>query len=341
MKDQRFRAVIGWAQRNGLFFAFVLLVLFFATRSDRFLTTTNLHIVLLQVSVVGLIAVPGAMLIMAGYVDLAVGSVAVLGAVLFGELADRGLASLVAALVALGAGLLWGLLTGYLVSYHGFSPVVVTLGGLAGARGLAEIMSQGITKYSFGPGFADLGNGEFLGADVPVWIFLAVFGLGAYLWYQTPVGRHTTAIGAERTAAASLGVATKRIPLLLYAASGLTSALGGLILTSQLDAASLSIGISLELSVLSAILLGGVSFVGGRGSLFGVLLGVLFIGALDNGLIQMNVGPYYQRAAVGLALVMAAGLDILYQRLDRIPVAEAAEPPVETRPLVADRGGAA
>jgi ribose transport system permease protein len=102
-----------------------------------------------------------------------------------------------------------------------------------------------------------------------------------------------------------------------------------LIVTSQLDASSLSIGINLELSVLSAILLGGVSFTGGRGSLFGVLIGVLFIGALDNGLIQMNVGPYYQRAAVGLALVLAAALDVLYQRLDRIPVAEttsAAEP---------------
>ena len=120
----------------------------------------------------------------------------------------------------------------------------------------------------------------------------------------------------------------RRIPS-SYGASGLAAALGGLIVTSQLDASSLSIGINLELSVLSAILLGGVSFTGGRGSLFSVLLGVLFIGALDNGLIQMNVGPYFQRAAVGLALVLAAALDVLYQRLDRIPVAEttgAAEP---------------
>ena len=106
----------------------------------------------------------------------------------------------------------------------------------------------------------------------------------------------------------------------------LAAALGGLIVTSQLDASSLSIGINLELSVLSAILLGGVSFTGGRGSLFGVLLGVLFIGALDNGLVQMNVGPYFQRAAVGLALVLAAALDVVYQRLDRIPVPDTPEP---------------
>ena len=320
--SHRLRSLVGWTQRNGLFFALVLLVAFFATRSDRYLTTTNFHIVFLQVAVVGIIAVPGAMLIMAGYVDLAIGSIAVLAGVVLGELVTVGWGALPAAIVALLVGLGWGLATGYLVAYLGFSPVVVTLGGLAGARGVAEILSKGFTKYGFGPGFARLGNGEFLGIDTPVWIFAAVFLGGSYAWYQTPLGRHTIAIGAERNAAHSLGVATKRIPFLLYGASGLAAALGGLIVASQLDASSLSIGINLELSVLSAILLGGVSFTGGRGSLFGVLLGVLFIGALDNGLIQMNVGPYFQRAAVGLALVLAAALDVLYQRLDRIPIAE-------------------
>ncbi len=149
------------------------------------------------------------------------------------------------------------------------------------------------------------------------------------------------AIGAGRTAAQSLGVATRRIPFLLYGVSGLASALGGLILTSQLDAGSLSIGVGLELTVLSAILLGGVSFVGGRGSLFGVLLGVLFIGCLDNGLVQMNVGPYYQRAAVGAALCFAAALDVLYQRLDRIPVPDAAQADAGPAQVVAGEGSAA
>ena len=321
---QRLRGIVGWAQRNGLFFALILIVAFFATRSDRYLTVANLHVVLLQVAVVGIIAVPGAMLLMAGYVDLAVGSIAVLASVVFGELAAVGSNIVLAAAVALLVGLGWGLATGYLVAYLGFSPVVVTLGGLAGARGVAEILSKGFTKYGFGTGFAELGNGEFLGIDTPVWLFSAVFLLGSYAWYQSPLGRHVTAVGSDRVAAHSLGVATKRIPFLLYGASGLAAALGGLIVTSQLDASSLSIGINLELSVLSAILLGGVSFMGGRGSLFGVLLGVLFIGALDNGLVQMNVGPYFQRAAVGLALVLAAALDVLYQRLDRIPVPDVA-----------------
>ena len=92
---------------------------------------------------------------------------------------------------------------------------------------MAEILSKGFTKYGFGPGFTRLGNGEFLGIDTPVWIFLAVFLGGAYAWYQTPLGRHVIAIGAERNAAHSLGVATRRIPFLLYGASGLAAALGG------------------------------------------------------------------------------------------------------------------
>jgi ribose transport system permease protein len=333
MTNSSTRALVDWAQRNGLFFALILLVIFFATRSERYLTVANLHLILLQVAIVGIIAVPGAMLLMSGYVDLAIGSIAILASTVFGELVMLSVSPVVAFITALGVGLGWGLATGYVVAYLGFSPIVVTLGGLAGARGVAEIISKGLTKYGFGPEFAQLGNGEFLGIDTPVWLFLAVFLLGSYAWYLTPLGRHVTAVGAERVAAQSLGVATKRIPFLLYGASGLASALGGLILTSQLDASSLSIGINLELSVLSAILLGGVSFMGGRGSLFGVLLGVLFIGALDNGLVQMNVGPYFQRAAVGLALVLAAALDVVYQRLDRIPVPEAPEP--------ADRGARA
>jgi ribose transport system permease protein len=131
-----------------------------------------------------------------------------------------------------------------------------------------------------------------------------------------------TAIGGAREAAKALGIKWRAIAFWLYVASGAAAALGGLIVTSQLDGASVSIGIGMELDVLTAILLGGVAFTGGRGSLFGVLFGVLFIGTLSNGLIQINVSPYFQKVAVGMALVFAAGLDILYQRLERIRVPE-------------------
>ena len=106
----------------------------------------------------------------------------------------------------------------------------------------------------------------------------------------------------------------------LYVVSGLAAAVGGLILTSELDGASLSIGVGLELQVLTAILLGGVAFSGGRGSLWGVLFGVLFVGVLNNGLILINVGPYYANLAVGVVLDRRGGADAFYQRLERMPV---------------------
>ncbi len=115
-------------------------------------------------------------------------------------------------------------------------------------------------------------------------------------------------------------MATRRLPCVIYVLSGLAAAAGGLILTSQLDSASVQIGVGLELQVLTAILLGGVAFTGGRGSLWGTLAGILFIGVLDDGLTIINVGPYVANLAVGAALVVAAGLDVLYQRIERMPM---------------------
>lgn len=322
VQGRRQRAVFYWSQRNGLFFALIALVLYFALASDRFLTSSNITVILLQVAVIGIISVPGAMLILTGYVDLAVGSLMVLAAVIFGELMAGGASLALSVIAAMGIVTVWGLATGYLTSYLRLSPIIVTLGGLAGARGVAEVLSDGKTNFGFGDTFAQLGNAEFLSVPFPVWLLAATFLAGAYIWFLTPTGRHMTAIGADRGAANSVGIDVKRTPMILYACSGAAAALGGLILTSQLDGASLAIGRGLELDVITAVLLGGVSFAGGRGSLLGVLFGVLFIGVLQNGLVLVNVSPFFSNVAVGIALVLAAGLDVLYQRLERIPVVD-------------------
>lgn len=316
---------IGWAQRNGMFFALVLLILFFSWSAPNFATISNLSVVLMQVSIVGIVAVPGAMLVLCGKVDLSVGGIVVLSAVVFGQCMEAKTGLPVAVAAGLVAGGLWGGLNAVLVARLNFSPIIVTLGGLVGARGLAEFISHGMTTFGFGPEFAFLANGTVLSVPVPVWIFGAVFLAGCHLWYMTPLGRHMFAIGGARDAADALGIRAIAIPFWLYIASGLLSGVCGLIAASQLDASSISIGRGLEIDVLTGILLGGVAFTGGRGSLVGVLFGVLFIGALNNGLVQINISPYVQQLAVGAALIFAAALDIVYQRLDRVQLEETAK----------------
>jgi ribose transport system permease protein len=322
--------VLGWAQRNGLFFALAILLIFFSVASERFFTPQNASVILLQVAVVGIVAIPGAMLVLSNFVDLSVGAVAVLAAVVFGQCMQANLGLAASVLLGLGAGTAWGVMNGYLIAYLDFSPIIVTLGGLAGGRGVSELITHGFTVFGFGPTFSLLGNGTLLAVPVPVWIFAVVLLVGLHVWYQTPWGRHMVAIGGARDAARALGISSRAIPFWLYTASGTAASVGGLILTSELDGSSVSIGIGMELDVLTAILLGGVAFTGGRGSLFGVLFGVLFIGSLTNGLIQINVSPYFQQLAVGIALVCAAGLDVLYQRLERVRVHEE---PQEAKPV--------
>jgi len=314
-------ARLGAYQSGGLFVALIVLSLIFTTTSANFFTRSNLTVILLQVSIVGLVAIPGAMLVLSGYVDLPVGSVAVLAVAVFGTMEKLHHQPLwVSIVVALGAGAAWGTMNAVLIAYLGFSPIIVTLGGYAGARGLAEWITHDVTYFGFGNAFGELGNGTIDSIPVPAIIFLGFFLIGAYIWYEMPLGRHMTAIGADKPAARSLGVSVRRIPGLLYVFSGLAAAAGGLIMTSELDGASISIGIGLELQVLTAILLGGVAFSGGRGSLWGVLFGVLFVGVLNNGLILLNIGPYVANLAVGIVLLLAAGADAFYQRLESIPV---------------------
>ncbi len=329
-------------QSGGLFVALLLLGFFFSLQSTNFFTRSNLLVVLLQVSIVGIVAIPGSMLVLSGYVDLSVGSVSVLAVAIFGQMVRVDHQSIaVGIVVALAAGTGWGLMNGFLISYLDFSPIVVTLGGYAGARGAAEAVTHDVTQFGFGSSFAELGNGTVLGIPVPGVIFIVLFLAGAYVWYVMPVGRHMTSIGADKNAARALGVSARKIPFVLYTASGLAAAAGGLIFCSQLDAASISIGIGLELQVLTAILLGGVAFSGGRGSLWGVLFGVFFVGVLDNGLVLMNVGPYYANLAVGCVLVFAASADAFYRRLESMPVRvdEPKQKPEVAPTLTPDPGG--
>jgi ribose transport system permease protein len=315
-----------FVQNNGLFVAFAICLAAFSLASPRFLTVSNITVLLLAVSITAIMAVPEAMLVTAGYVDLSVGSEAVLAATIFGQAAASGWPWQAGVLLALLFAVIWGILQGYMAARLGFTPIVVTLGGYAGLRGIAELISAGNTKFGFGDAFDWWGGGKIFTVPVPVWIAIAVFAVGFVVWYLLPYGRWFMAIGSDKAVARSMGIPIRGIPFVLYILTSLSAAVGGLVLCSELDASSASIGLGWELAVLTAVLLGGVSFIGGSGSLFGVMIAVVFVGMLDNGLIIIGAGPYWHGIAIGAALIFAASLDVAARLLERVRMTESPAP---------------
>jgi ribose transport system permease protein len=309
------RGALQVALRSALLIGLIVLIAFFTTRSDLFLTVGNVKNIALSGAVLMIIAVPQALLVIMGYVDLSVGSAMGLSGVVCGLLiVDHHVNWGLAVLVGLLVGAVGGLVNGLCVAYTRLSPIIVTLGTLQLYRGTAEFLRSD-PPSDFGNGMSLLGRGLYLGVPVPVWIALVVFALGALYLYGTPSGRHVYAIGVNSEASFLSGVATRRLPLLLFVVTGLAAGLGGVLYAAQLDAAPPStLGQNFELQVLTAVLLGGVAFSGGRGTMFGVLLGVVFLGVLNNGMTLMNVPYFGQEIATGAALVVAAGLDELGQR---------------------------
>ncbi len=304
-------AFLAIASKNALFVGLVILGVFFAVSSPVFFTAGNLRDVIVQVSILAIVAVPSAILLLSGGVDLSIGSTVALGGVVTGTLLTGGVPVWLAMFLGICAGVGIGLINGVLCALLDFSPIIVTLGMLTAVRGLVYVVNS-TPVFGFPDAFTFFGRGQLLGIPVLVVIAALMFIAGSIFLYLTPWGRHVFALGVNRDAAFLSGVSMKALPLFLYIFSGASAGLGGVLLAARLNTASAgSLGVGFELDVLTAVLLGGVAFGGGRGSLMGVLIGVLFLGVLSNGLILLNVFPFYQLLAKGLALVVAAGLDVL------------------------------
>ncbi len=293
--------------------AVALLAIFFYLKSPVFLTLGNWISISVQIAALMTISIPFAILLMAGKVDLSVGSMVGLSGVVAGLMFPHlGIAGTV--IFTLGVGLAIGLISGFLVGYIGMSPIIVTLGALTFMRGLAQWLSP-TPLFGFPEAFTYIGYGQLFGLPILTWIMLAVLCAGVYVMARTPLGRHTVAIGVNERAAYLVGIRVKLTVMLLYGVVGLGAALAGLMTIARINSApSGTLGIAVELSVLTAVLLGGIPFTGGKGSLLRVALGVWLLGMLSNGLILMNVPTEASLMITGLVLVLAAGLDVLRTR---------------------------
>ncbi len=291
----------------------------FEVMTGSFFGSQNLLGIATDSATLAIVAVPAALLVISGYLDLSVGSAYALGAVAAGWLAaEHGGGLLGCVTLALLAGLAIGAVNGVLCCGFGLSPFIVTLGTLTAGRGLAQQLAP-LPLTGFGDGFAWLGGSKVAGVPSPVVISLAVVVVAGVVLAATPVGRHIYAVGVSREAAFLSGIRVRAVPFVLFLVTGALAALAGAIKASVLGAVqSGTAGLGFELAVLTAVLVGGVALTGGSGSLFGVVLGVAFLGILQNGLTLIGVPTFWQQVAQGVALVVAAGLAYLSPRLEAL-----------------------
>ncbi|MFF3966012.1 ABC transporter permease [Streptomyces griseorubiginosus] len=304
-------------RRQPLIVVLGVMVAAFQLSTGSFLDPANLRGIATDAATLAIVAVPSALLVISGYLDLSVGSTLALGGLVGGWLAGQGQSPVVAVLGALAAGAAVGAVNGVLCCYFGLSAFIVTLGMLTAVRGLAQQLFP-LPLSGFGTGFAWLGGARIAGLAAPVVVAALVLAAGALFLALTPAGRHVFAIGVNREAAHLSGIDVRRTPFALFMITGVAAALAGAIKASVLDSVVAGTsGSGFELAVLTAVLVGGVALTGGSGSILGVLLGVLFLGCLQNGLTLLDVPTFWQQMAQGSALVAGAALAYFAPRAAR------------------------
>lgn len=285
---------------------FVLALFLMAGQSDRFLTVANLLNQGRLMAEVGLIAIPMTFVIVTGGIDLSVGSVLGLCAILIGVFWQGfGLPLPLAMLLAVAAGTLAGYANGVIITRFRVPPLIATLATLALYRGLAEGISQARSVRGYPEWFAVLGQGSFLGVPTQLWLLGLVAGAGFFILQFTAFGRATYAIGNNEAAAEFSGIAVERTKLWIYTASGFVSALAALVFVSRVSTTRSDMGTGIELEVITAVVLGGSSIYGGRGMVIGTILGVCLMQVLQNGLSLAGVRGDGTTVVIGAVLIAA------------------------------------
>ncbi|MEE8600307.1 ABC transporter permease [Euzebya tangerina] len=305
----RSRRRLRGARNQGLLVMLTLLVVTFSVISPFFLRLNNFLDMGAVVGILGLMAVAQTLLIVSGGIDISLGSNAAVCAVSLVILHQGGLPIWVAAGLALCIGIGIGLFNGVITVWGGIDPLVTTLGTLSIFQGLAFTISGTRTMIIRSESFAFLGRGDVLGVPMPLLLFALAMGLGLFVERRTRFGRAVYAVGGNLEAARNSGLHVDRIRLVLYVLSGASAAMAGIIVASQLSSAAPQIGASYLLSVITAVILGGASLRGGRGSLVGTLIAVAILGVLQNGFALLQWSAFAQSIVLGIFLIVAVLVD--------------------------------
>jgi inositol transport system permease protein len=301
---------------GGIFLALILVCALFSSMTSRFLTTTNISVILNQVSVNAILAFGVTFVIIAGGIDLSLGSLVAVCGVVVALLSQNNEYSLwIAVIGTLLAGLTLGALNGIIVVLTKVPPFIVTLGTMTIGRGVALILSEGRPISDLNESLNFLGSENLFGIPIPILFLVLSYATCHILLTKTIFGRYVKAIGGNEMASFVAGVRVNRIKLYVYMISGLFAALAGILLTARINTGQPNAGLGFELDAIAAVIIGGTSTRGGKGTITGTLLGVLFIGVINNGLDLINVSAYWQQVIMGGIIILAVVLDGLYQKL--------------------------
>lgn len=310
---RRFDA-LAWLRRYGTTLFLALLIVFFASQNERFISLRNLTNILTEGSIYGIIAVGMTFVILTGGIDLAVGSLlafAGMAGAYVARLAGAGFSMSwsIALITAIAAGAAAGYLQGRAVTLLRIPPFIVTLGGMTIWRGATLILNDGAPISGFDVKFRWWGTGTIVHIPVPVALFALVAAMGYIVQRYTRYGRHIYAVGGNPEAARLNGLNVAAIITSVYLIVGVLSGLAGFLQSARLGAAEATAGAGYELRVIASVVIGGASLSGGRGGIGGTIIGALLIGVLTNGLVIMHVSSYWQQVVIGLIIVAAVAFD--------------------------------
>ncbi|MBY0147660.1 ABC transporter permease subunit [Neobacillus niacini] len=298
-------------QKLGPLLGLIILVVIVSILNPSFLEPLNILNLLRQVAINALIAFGMTFVILTGGIDLSVGAILALSSALTAGMMVSGIDPLLAILIGCILGGLMGMVNGLFITKGKMAPFIATLATMTIFRGLTLVYTGGNPITGLGDNylFQLFGRGYFLGIPVPAVTMILTFVVLFIILHKTPFGRKTYAIGGNEKAALISGIKVPKVKVMIYSLSGMLAALAGAILTSRLNSAQPTAGTSYELDAIAAVVLGGTSLSGGKGRIFGTLIGALIIGTLNNGLNLLGVSSFYQMVVKGIVILIAVLLD--------------------------------
>ncbi|MCW5983157.1 MAG: ABC transporter permease [Bryobacteraceae bacterium] len=301
-------------QRLLPFLTLIALFVGLSIASPHFLTVVNLSSVVRQTAVINIMALGMTLVIVAGGIDLSVGSILAMAGLLGTMAMANGYSILTGIAVGLAAGAFWGFVNGFLITRLRIAPFIVTLGTMGIVRGLALIISNGLPVHDVPRGFSFLGDGELFHVPFALLLVLGAALVVHVILEHTRLGRYAFAIGSNPDAALYAGVPIVFHMTAVYTIGGLLTGLAGMIEASRLMTGQPTAGMTYELLAIAAVVIGGGSLRGGEGSVIGTLIGGFIMGLLSNGSDLLGISPYLQQAIIGAVIILAVAVDEFRKR---------------------------